>query len=159
MQKIITFLWFDHEAEEAAQFYTSLFRNSRITNVTRYPEGSPVPAGKAMTVKFELDGQEFLALNGGPHYKFTEATSLLVNCEGQKEVDTLWAKLTDGGEPGQCGWLKDRWGLSWQIIPTELSALIGDPDPERSRRAVTAMLGMQKIDIERLREAANGGTA
>jgi predicted 3-demethylubiquinone-9 3-methyltransferase (glyoxalase superfamily) len=156
MQKIITFLWFDHEAEEAAGFYTSLFKNSRITEVTRYPEGGPAPAGQAMTVKFELDGQEFLALNGGPQYQFTEATSLLVNCEGQEEVDRLWEKLTDGGEAGQCGWLKDRWGLSWQIIPKELSALIGDPDPERSRRAVMAMLGMQKIDIERLRNAAAG---
>jgi predicted 3-demethylubiquinone-9 3-methyltransferase (glyoxalase superfamily) len=156
MQKIITFLWFDHEAEEAARFYTSLFNNSRITDVTRYPEGGPAPAGKAMTVKFELDGQEFLALNGGPQYKFTEATSLLVNCEGQEEVDRMWGKLTDGGEPGQCGWLKDRWGLSWQIIPKELSTLIGDPDPERSRRAVMAMLGMQRIDIAKLREAAAG---
>jgi predicted 3-demethylubiquinone-9 3-methyltransferase (glyoxalase superfamily) len=156
MQKIITFLWFDHEAEEAARFYTSLFNNSRITDVTRYPEGGPAPAGKAMTVKFELDGQEFLALNGGPQFKFTEATSLLVNCEGQEEVDRLWGKLTDGGEPGQCGWLKDRWGLSWQIIPKELSALIGDPDPDRARRAVMAMLGMQRIDIAKLREAAAG---
>jgi predicted 3-demethylubiquinone-9 3-methyltransferase (glyoxalase superfamily) len=156
MQKIITFLWFDHEAEEAARFYTSLFTHSRITQVTRYPEGGPAPAGKAMTVKFELDGQEFLALNGGPQYQFTEAISLLVNCEGQDEVDRLWERLTDGGEPGQCGWLKDRWGLSWQIIPEELPALISDPDPERSRRAVMAMLAMQKIDIQNLREAAAG---
>jgi len=155
MQKIVTYLWFDQQAEEAAQFYTSLFKNSRIVHVARYPEGSPMPAGTAMNVKFELDGQEFLALNGGPHFKFTEAISLLVNCDSQDEVDTLWARLTEGGQPSQCGWLKDRYGLSWQIIPTELFKLLGDPDPGRAQRATTAMLGMQKIDLAEMRRAAD----
>jgi predicted 3-demethylubiquinone-9 3-methyltransferase (glyoxalase superfamily) len=156
MQKIITFLWFDSQAEEAAQFYTSLFDDSRIVSVARYGEGGPGPAGRAMTVKVELAGQEFLALNGGPHFRFNEAISLLVDCESQEEVDELWAKLTEGGEPSRCGWLKDRYGLSWQIIPTALPELLTDPDPARAQRAMQAMLGMQKIEIDELRRAAGG---
>lgn len=159
MQKIITYLWFDSQAEEAAQFYTSLFDDSRIVTVARYGEGGPGPAGRVMTVKFELDGQEFLALNGGPHFRFNEAISLLVNCESQEEVDELWAKLTEGGEPSRCGWLKDRYGLSWQIIPTALPELLTDPDPTRAQRAMRAMLGMQKIEIDELRRAADGVVA
>ncbi|HEX6308299.1 MAG TPA: VOC family protein [Longimicrobiales bacterium] len=159
MQKIITYLWFDNQAEEAAQFYTSLFEDSRIVHVARYGEGGPGPAGTAMTVKFELAGQEFLALNGGPHFQFNEAISLLVNCDTQQEVDELWAKLTKDGQPSQCGWLKDRYGLSWQIIPTALPKLLTDPDPARSQRAMKAMLGMQKIDIGELRRAADGVAA
>ena len=161
MQKIVTYLWFDHQAEEAARFYTSLFDNSRIVQIARYPEGSPGGlAGRVMSVKFELDGQEFLALNGGPRFKFTEAISLLVNCVDQEEVDRLWDKLTaDGGSPSQCGWLKDRYGLSWQIIPTALGELLADPDPGRAQRATAAILQMQKIDIEALRRAADGITA
>jgi predicted 3-demethylubiquinone-9 3-methyltransferase (glyoxalase superfamily) len=157
MQKIITYLWFDSQAEEAARFYTSLFDDARIVTVSRYGEAGPGPAGSAMTVKFELAGQEFLALNGGPHFRFSEAISLLVNCESQDEVDALWAKLTEGGEPSRCGWLKDRYGLSWQIIPTALPELLADPDPARARRAMQAMLGMQKIDIAELRRAAETG--
>jgi predicted 3-demethylubiquinone-9 3-methyltransferase (glyoxalase superfamily) len=157
MQKIMTYLWFDDQAEQAAEFYTSLLPDSRILSVTRYGAGGPMPAGTAMIVKFGLAGQEFLALNGGPRFRFTEAISLLVNCEGQQEVDELWSKLTaDGGEESMCGWLKDRYGLSWQIIPTELPALLGDPDPARAQRATQAMLGMRKIDIARLKEAADG---
>lgn len=156
MQKIITYLWFDNQAEEAAQFYTSLFPNSAITEVNRYGEGAPLPAGTAMMVSFSLDGQEFLALNGGPHFTFNEAISLYVRCENQAEVDELWTKLTsDGGEESQCGWLKDRYGLSWQIIPTALPELLGDPDPARANGAMQAMLGMQKIDIAALRAAAD----
>jgi predicted 3-demethylubiquinone-9 3-methyltransferase (glyoxalase superfamily) len=135
-----------------------VFKNSRITNVTRYGDAGPGPKGTAMIVNFELDGQEFLALNGGPMYKFTEAISLLVHCENQKEVDELWSKLTaNGGEESMCGWLKDRFGLSWQIIPDVLGRLIGDPDPEKARRATEAMLQMKKIDIAGL-ERAHAGT-
>lgn len=157
MQKITTYLWFDNQAEEAAEFYVSLFKNSKILNVSRYGDGGPGPKGTAMTVTFQLDGQQFIALNGGPHLKFTEAISLLVNCESQREVDELWEKLTaGGGEPGNCGWLKDRWGLSWQIIPTALPRLLGDRDPARARRAMEAMLKMHKIDIGALERAAAG---
>lgn len=156
MQKITTYLWFDNQAEEAAQFYTTLFGDSRIVDVQRYSEGGPGPAGSAMMVTFELAGQRFLALNGGPQFKFTEAISLYVECEDQKEVDDLWARLTDGGEESQCGWLKDKWGLSWQIIPRRLAELLSDPDPARAQRAMQAMLGMQKIDIQALEDAANG---
>ena len=159
MQKIITYLWFDNQAEEAARYYTSIFGNSKILSISRYPEGGPAPAGQVMNVKFQLEGQEFLALNGGPHFPFTEAISLLVNCEGQAEVDALWDRLSEGGEPGRCGWLKDRYGLSWQIIPTALVELIGDADPGRSQRAVQAMLGMGRIDIDQLREAAGAVAA
>lgn len=155
MQKITTYLWFDNQAEEAAEFYVSLFKSSKILNVSRYGDGGPGPKGTAMTVTFQLGGQQFIALNGGPHFKFTEAISLLVNCESQREVDDLWEKLTaGGGEPGNCGWLKDRWGLSWQIIPTALPRLLGDKDPARSRRAMEAMLKMHKIDIAALERAA-----
>ncbi|MEU6787684.1 VOC family protein [Nonomuraea angiospora] len=150
MQKITTFLWFDDQAEEAAGFYTSLFKDSRVLEVT------PGPTGAAMVVTFELAGQRFIALNGGPEFKFTEAISLYVDCDSQEEVDELWAKLTEGGEESQCGWLKDRYGLSWQIIPRRLQELIGDPDPERAQRAVKAMLGMGKIDVQGLEDAANG---
>jgi predicted 3-demethylubiquinone-9 3-methyltransferase (glyoxalase superfamily) len=156
-QKVTTYLWYDHEAEDAARLYTSIVKNSRITNVTRYGDAGPGPKGTAMIVNFELDGQEFLALNGGPMYKFTEAISLLVHCENQKEVDELWSKLTaDGGEESMCGWLKDRFGLSWQIIPDVLGRLIGDPDPEKARRATEAMLQMKKIDIAGLERAHAG---
>jgi len=155
MQKISPFLWFDSEAEEAANFYVSLFDDSAITDISRYPEGSPGPAGQVMSVNFRLAGQEFMALNAGPESRFTEAISLFVHCKDQNEVDRLWSKLTDGGEESQCGWLKDRWGLSWQIIPDRLGELLGDPDPGRSQRAMQAMLQMQKIDIQALEDAAN----
>ncbi len=154
MQKITPFLWFDDQAEEAANFYTSIFPNSKITGISRYGEGAPRPAGMVMTVTLQLNGQEFTALNGGPEFKFTEAISFLVNCETQQEVDTLWDKLTaDGGEPGPCGWLKDKYGVSWQIFPIVLGQLMSDPDPEKSRRVVQAMLKMSKIDIAELRRA------
>lgn len=153
MQKIVTFLWFDNQAEEAMNFYVSLFKNSKVLNVTRYGEGGPGPAGTVMSATFQLDGQEFYALNGGPEFKFTEAISLYVNCESQAEVDDLWGRLTDGGEPGPCGWLKDKYGLSWQIIPTALGQMLGDPDPEKSQRVMQAMLQMSKIDIAGLRRA------
>jgi predicted 3-demethylubiquinone-9 3-methyltransferase (glyoxalase superfamily) len=154
MQKITPCLWFDTEGEEAATLYTSLFENSRILEVSRYDEAGPRPAGLAMTVSFELEGQEFLALNGGPQYEFTAAVSFTVHCEGQEEVDRFWNALTDGGEEGQCGWLKDKFGLSWQIVPTALPQLLQDPDPEKSKKAMEAMLQMRKIDIEALRSAA-----
>jgi predicted 3-demethylubiquinone-9 3-methyltransferase (glyoxalase superfamily) len=156
MQKISPFLWFDTQAEEAANFYVSLFDDAAVTDVSRYPEGAPgLPAGQVMSVTFRLAGQEFMALNAGPEFKFTEAISLYVHCEDQDEVDRLWKALTDGGEESQCGWLKDRWGLSWQIIPDRLGELLGDPDPGRSQRAMQAMLQMQKIDIQALESAAN----
>jgi predicted 3-demethylubiquinone-9 3-methyltransferase (glyoxalase superfamily) len=150
-QKIVTYLWFDGKAEEAAKHYTSIFKNSKILSVTRYGEAGPGPTGTAMVVNFQLEGQEFIALNGGPQFKFTEAISLLVNCDSQQEVDELWSKLSAGGEEGQCGWLKDKFGLSWQIIPTVLFELIQDRDPEKSKRAMQAMLQMKKIDIEGLK--------
>src|SRR5215207_8887059 len=150
MQKITTFLWFDTQAEEAARFYTSLFSNSEIKSVSRYPaEGEEVtgkPAGAVMTVTFELDGQEFIALNGGPQFKFTEAISLLVNCDTQQELDELWSKLSAGGEEGQCGWLKDKFGLSWQVVTTNLGKLMSDPDPARSQRVMNALMQMKKLD-------------
>jgi predicted 3-demethylubiquinone-9 3-methyltransferase (glyoxalase superfamily) len=150
-QKIVTYLWFDGKAEEAAKHYTSIFKNSKITNVSRYGDAGPGPKGTAMVVNFQLEGQDFIALNGGPQFKFTEAISLLVNCDTQKEVDELWSKLSAGGEEGQCGWLKDKFGLSWQIIPTVLFELIQDRDPEKSKGAMQAMLQMKKIDIEGLK--------
>lgn len=157
MQKITTFLWFDQQAEEAAEFYTSLFPNSTITQVQRYGEGAPMPAGTAMVVSFTLDGQEFLALNGGPGHPFTDATSLYVSCQDQAEVDDLWGRLTaGGGAEGPCGWLKDRYGLSWQVIPTDLPRLLSDPDPVRAGRAMQAMLAMKKIDVAALQAAAAG---
>ena len=155
MQKIVTSLWFDGQAEEAAEFYVSLFDDSRIVNIPRFGEGGPAPAGTAITVDFELAGQSFNALNGGPQFKFTEATSLIVHCEDQEEVDRLWfALVADGGEPSQCAWLKDRFGLSWQIVPTRLNELLSDPDPGRSQRAMQAMLKMTKIEIAELEAAA-----
>ncbi len=154
MQKIVTSLWFDTEAEEAANFYCSVFPDSKILGVARYGSAGPRPEGMVMTVDFQLAGQMFNAINGGPEFKFTEATSLLVNCETQAEVDELWEKLTaDGGEPGPCGWLRDRYGLSWQITPVSLYDMINDPDREKSQRAMAAMLQMGKLDEAELRRA------
>jgi predicted 3-demethylubiquinone-9 3-methyltransferase (glyoxalase superfamily) len=161
MQKITPFLWFDDKAEEAAEHYVSVFNarpgaagNSEILEVSRYGEGGPAEPGTAMTVSFRVEGQEFTALNGGPDHNFTDAVSFLVSCETQEEVDAFWSALSEGGEEGPCGWLKDRYGLSWQIIPTALSELLGDPDPGRSQRALQAMLQMSKIDIAGLQRAA-----
>jgi len=153
MQKITPFLWFDNQAEEAANFYTSIFKNSKVGNVARYGEAGPGPEGSVMTVSFQLEGQEFTALNGGPAFKFTEAISFFVDCKSQEEVDELWEKLTAGGEEGPCGWLKDKFGLSWQIVPTVLIEMLNDPDPEKARRATEAMLQMKKIDIPTLEQA------
>jgi len=153
MQKITPFLWFDHQAEEAANFYTSVFKNSKILNISRYGEGGPGPEGTVMTVTFQLNGQEFTALNGGPIFKFTEAISFFVHCETQEEVDELWEKLSEGGEEGQCGWLKDKYGVSWQIIPAALMEMLQDKDPEKSKRVMEAMLQMRRIDIKALRRA------
>ena len=157
MQKITPFLWFETQAEEAANLYVSLFDNSKILNVARYGEAGPGPAGTAMTVTFQLDGQQVIALNGGPQYKFTEAVSFLVNCRDQVEVDKFWNALTRGGEEQPCGWLKDKFGLSWQIVPTVLSELLGDPDPLKSQRVMQAMLQMKKIDIKTLQQAYQQG--
>ena len=156
MQKITTYLWYDNQAEEAAAFYTSIFKNSRILEVQRVGEGAPGEQGQAMLVTFELAGQKFIALNGGPQFPFTEAISLYVDCEDQAEVDELWAKLVEGGEEGQCGWLKDRYGVSWQIIPKALPELLRDPDPEKAGRTMQVMLGMRKIDVRALRDAHAG---
>jgi len=156
MKKIVPCLWFDTEGEAAAQLYTSVFPNSKILDVARYGEAGPRPAGTVMTVSFELNGQEFLALNGGPEFTFSEAVSFQVMCEDQDEVDHFWAKLGEGGEHGPCGWLKDRFGLSWQIVPTRLGELLGDPDPERAQRAMAAMLEMGKLEIGELERAADG---
>ncbi|MFC8448847.1 VOC family protein [Kitasatospora sp. NPDC057223] len=159
-QKITTCLWFDDQAEEAARFYTSLFPDSRIGDVQRYGEAGPGEAGSVMTVTFQLGGQPYVALNGGPLFTFTEAISLQVGCEDQAEVDRLWAALTEGGQESACGWLKDRYGLSWQITPRRLIELISDPDPVRSQRVMRAMLQMGKIDIQALESAyADGGEA
>jgi predicted 3-demethylubiquinone-9 3-methyltransferase (glyoxalase superfamily) len=156
-QKITTFLWFDNNAEEAAKFYTSIFKNSRIRQSARYPEGAPSPAGTVMTVEFELDGQEFIALNGGPHFKFTEAISLFVHCKTQEEVDYFWEKLTaDGGQESQCGWLKDKFGLSWQIVPDGLMKQWTNGDPEKAKRVMAAMMTMKKLIIKDLEAAAAG---
>jgi predicted 3-demethylubiquinone-9 3-methyltransferase (glyoxalase superfamily) len=155
--KITPCLWFDTQGEEAAQFYVSIFKNSRIIDVSYYGEGGPRPAGTVMVVRFELDGQPFVALNGGPEFTFDEAISFQVHCEDQDEVDEFWSRLSDGGETGPCGWLKDRYGLSWQIVPNALSELLNDPDPERSARAMKAMLGMSKIDVAAVQRAADGG--
>jgi len=155
MQKITPWLWFDTEAEDAAALYTSVFPNSKVVDVTRYGEAGPRQAGMVMTVEFELDGQMFVALNGSPEFTFSEAVSFQVSCETQEEVDWYWRKLTeDGGEEGQCGWLKDRFGLSWQIVPDVLPKLLEDPDPERSQRVMSAMLEMKKLDIDELEQAA-----
>ena len=155
LKKITPCLWFDSDGEEAAGFYTSIFENSRILHVSHYGSAGPRPEGMVMTVNFELDGQEFIALNGGPEFTFDEAISFQVNCESQEEVDTFWTKLSAGGEEGPCGWLKDKFGVSWQIVPTVLDELIRDPDPERSQRAMKAMLAMKKLDIAELERAAD----
>jgi predicted 3-demethylubiquinone-9 3-methyltransferase (glyoxalase superfamily) len=159
VQGITPFLWFDSEAEEAANFYTSVFPNSRILKTTRYGEAGPREAGSVMTVDFELDGRDFVALNGGPEFTFTEAVSFLVNCEDQDEVDELWDQLSEGGEKGPCGWLKDKYGLSWQVVPIVLSELLSDPDPAKSQRVTQAMLQMSKLEIEPLRRAYEGAEA
>jgi len=154
MQKITPFLWFDNNAEEALDFYTSIFKNSKIVNTNRYGKVGPGPEGTLMTATFQLEGQEFMVLNGGPIFKFTEAISLFVKCETQEEVDEFWEKLTaGGGQESQCGWLKDKFGLSWQIIPTTLGKLLGDKDPAKAGRVMQAMLQMKKIDIKKLQEA------
>jgi predicted 3-demethylubiquinone-9 3-methyltransferase (glyoxalase superfamily) len=157
MKKITPCLWFDTQGEEAANFYTSVFKNSRITDISRYGAAGPRPAGTVMTVAFELDGQSFVALNGGPDFTFNEAVSFQINCADQDEVDHYWTQLTEGGEPGPCGWLKDKFGVSWQVVPTALSELLNDPDPGRSQRAMNAMLQMSKIDIAAIRKAADEG--
>jgi predicted 3-demethylubiquinone-9 3-methyltransferase (glyoxalase superfamily) len=154
MSGITPCLWFDTDGEEAANFYTSLFPNSTILNVSRYGEGGPRAAGTVMTVSFELDGLEFLALNGGPNYTFSEAVSFMVSCADQDEVDRYWEALSEGGEEGPCGWLKDRFGLSWQIVPEALPRLLSDPDPAKAQRVMQAMMGMRKIVIEELEQAA-----
>ncbi len=156
MQKITPFLWFDDQAEEAARLYTSLFKNSRILGLSHYGAEAGELSGKVMTVSFELDGQKFTAINGGPQFKFTEAISLYVDCETQQEVDTLWEKLLEGGEEQQCGWLKDKYGLSWQIIPRTLIELMNDPDAEKAQRVMQAMLQMRKIDTAALQLAYAG---
>jgi predicted 3-demethylubiquinone-9 3-methyltransferase (glyoxalase superfamily) len=156
MQKITPVLWFDHQAEEAAQLYVSIFKNSKLGAIARYGDAGPGPKGAAMTVAFELDGVEFTALNGGPYFKFTEAVSFFVSCEDQAEVDDLWERLSEGGEKSRCGWLKDRYGVSWQIVPKVLPQLIGGPDPEGARRATQAMLQMTKLDIAELKQAYEG---
>jgi predicted 3-demethylubiquinone-9 3-methyltransferase (glyoxalase superfamily) len=154
MSKITPFLWFDTEGEDAANFYVSIFPNSKITDVSRYGSAGPRPEGMVMTVAFELDGQKFVALNGGPNYTFNEAISFQVSCEDQDEVDAYWSKLSEGGEEGPCGWLKDRFGVSWQIVPTALPRLLSNPDPEISQRVMEAMLQMRKIQIDELERAA-----
>ena len=154
MQKITPCLWFDTEGEEAARFYTSIFPNSKILDIARYGSAGPRPEGTVMTVSFELDGQEFVALNGGPEFTFSEAISFQVFCETQEEVDSFWSKLSEGGEEGPCGWLKDKFGVSWQIVPTVLPRLLGDPDREKSQRVMRAMLNMGKIEIAELERAA-----
>lgn len=153
MQKITPFLWFDDNAEEAVNLYLSIFKNSKITKVARYGDAGPGPKGSVMTIAFQLEGQDFIALNGGPIFKFTEAISLSVDCKTQQEVDELWEKLSAGGQPGQCGWLKDKFSLSWQIVPSALVEMLQDKDPEKSKRVMQAMMQMRKIDIARLRQA------
>jgi predicted 3-demethylubiquinone-9 3-methyltransferase (glyoxalase superfamily) len=154
MQKITPCLWFDTEGEDAAKFYTSVFPNSKIVDVARYGSAGPRPEGTVMTVSFELDGQQFVALNGGPEFTFNEAISFQVDCKSQDEVDTFWSTLSEGGEEGPCGWLKDRYGVSWQIVPTVLPELLSDPDQEKAQRVMRAMLNMKKIEIDALDRAA-----
>jgi predicted 3-demethylubiquinone-9 3-methyltransferase (glyoxalase superfamily) len=154
--KITPFLWFDNNAEAAVNFYTSIFKNSKIVTVTRYGDAGPGPKGSVMTMAFELDGLKFTALNGGPVFKFTEAISFVVNCDTQQEVDDFWTRLTEGGQEVQCGWLKDKFGLSWQIVPTAMLTLLQDPDPEKSKRVMTAMFQMKKLDLAVLKKAYEG---
>jgi predicted 3-demethylubiquinone-9 3-methyltransferase (glyoxalase superfamily) len=156
MQKISPFLWFDNEAEEAMNHYVSIFKNSKAGSITRYGDAGPGPKGSVMTASFELEGQQFTALNGGPQFKFTEAVSFVVSCETQEEVDRLWDKLSEGGQTQQCGWLKDKFGLSWQIVPSVLIEMMKDPDPQKSQRVMEAMLQMTKIEIARLKQAYEG---
>jgi predicted 3-demethylubiquinone-9 3-methyltransferase (glyoxalase superfamily) len=152
---IVPNLWFDAQAEEAAEYYCSLFPDSRVVSVARYTEAGPGPAGSVMTVEFELNGQRFVGINGGPLFPFTEAVSFQITCDTQEEIDSYWTRLTDGGEESQCGWCKDRYGLSWQVVPTGMEELFADPDPSRAQRAMRAMLGMKKIDIAGLKAAAD----
>ena len=157
MQKITPFLWFDNQAEEAVNFYTSVFKNSKMGNIARYGDAGPGPKGSVMTASFQLEGQEFIALNGGPHFKFTEAVSFVVNCETQEEIDSYWNKLTSGGgQESQCGWLKDKFGLSWQIVPTIIGKLLSDKDAKRSQRVMQALMPMKKLIIADLQKAAEG---
>jgi predicted 3-demethylubiquinone-9 3-methyltransferase (glyoxalase superfamily) len=153
MQKITPFLWFDGKAEEATNFYASIFKNSKIGSITRYGENGPGPKGTVMSATFQLEGQEFMALNGGPQFTFSPAISFFVNCETQEEADELWENLSEGGEKQRCGWLKDKYGVSWQIVPTALGKMLNDPDPAKSGRVMKAMLQMDKIDIDRLKQA------
>ena len=155
-QKIVPNLWFDTEAEEAAKFYVDVFDNSRIVNVTHYTESAPREEGMVMTVEFELDGQRFVGINGGPEFNFDEAISFAIECESQEEIDYFWTKLSEGGEEGPCGWLKDRFGVSWQVVPTGMEELFADPDKSRADRAMKAMLSMRKLDLAALRSAADG---
>jgi predicted 3-demethylubiquinone-9 3-methyltransferase (glyoxalase superfamily) len=156
MSKITPFLWFDNQAEEAVAFYLSVFKNAEAGPVSRYGDAGPGPKGQVMVASFEIDGVTFTALNGGPQYKFTEAVSFMINCKDQEEVDWYWDRLTDGGEPGPCGWLKDKFGLSWQVVPEVLPALVGNPDAAKAKRATEAMLRMGKLDIAALEAAAAG---
>lgn len=157
MQKIVPSLWFDDQAEQAMNFYVSIFKNSKIGSISYYGEAGPRPAGTVLTVNFEIDGQEFNGINGGPEFKFTPAVSFLVNCESQAEVDELWEKLSEGGEIEMCGWLKDKFGVSWQIVPTVLGRLLQDPNPAKAQKVTEAMLQMQKLDINKLMQAYNQG--
>ena len=156
LQRIRPNLWFDTQAEEAAEFYCSIFPNSRVVGLTRYPEGAPGPAGTVMTVEFELDGVRLVGINGGPEFTFSEAVSFEIECADQDEVDHYWSRLSDGGQEGPCGWLKDRYGLSWQVVPAGMAELFDDPDPGRAQRAMQAMLQMSKLDLAELRRAADG---
>lgn len=159
MQKITPFLWFDGKAEEAAKFYTSIFKNSKLGQIRRYGDAGPGPKGSVLTASFAIEGQEFVALNGGPQFTFSPAISFFVNCETQEEVDEFWAKLSEGGKKNRCGWLQDKFGVSWQIVPAALGKLLGDPDPEKSSRVMRAMLQMEKLDIRALQEAYEGKKA
>lgn len=156
MQKITPFLWFDNQAEEAMNFYVSIFKNSKALRLLRYGDAGPGPKGSVMTAEFQLEGQEFVALNGGPQFKFTEAISFVVNCETQEEVDYFWEKLSEGGAKSRCGWLEDKFGLSWQIVPTVLVEMYQDKDPEKSQRVMNAMMQMDKLDIKKLKESYDG---
>ncbi len=156
MPKITPFLWFDGQAEDAANHYVTIFKNSKVTKISRYGDAGPGPKGSVMTVEFELDGQEFIALNGGPEFKFTEAVSFTVDCQSQQEVDEYWEKLSRGGEKGACGWLKDKYGLPWQVNPAVLGEMLNDPDPQKAKRVMEAMLKMTKIDIDTLKQAYEG---
>lgn len=159
MPKTVPCLWFDEQAEQAAQLYTKIFPNSTVDSVSRYGPDMPAPEGSVMTVEFSLDGQQYVGLNGGPHFHFTEAVSFQIMCTDQDEVDHYWTRLSEGGEEGPCGWLKDRFGLSWQVVPTALVELMSDPDPDRAGRATQAMMGMKKIDIAELTRAADQAPA